>query len=255
MCAMHDALSPCAQVSSMDHQLASRIQQITQELRVHDNELTIIKDLLDRSRKEKAFARSKHVHDKNNLMTVHNKTKRFMHERREVRQQLKLKEKELQYLQFLQKQQEKNEDLRAIIEAKEAEIMLLRESLDGLMLKLESSQEEAKSLREQLHPSTIELAEKSAEVRQLERTRADLMTILESERRRVDQLLMQSAATGMGDFVKEVKVFTLPVCGYLLTDCYLSPLLVPASLCKAATWIPVQRHSNGVTPIGDHREG
>ena len=39
------------------------------------------------------------------------------------------------------------------------------------------------------------------------------MTILESERRRVDQLLMQSAATGMGDSVKEVKVFDLHATG------------------------------------------
>ena len=191
----------------MDHQLASRIQQMTQEVEVHDNELTTIEDLLDRSRKEKTFARSKHICGKNNLTTACNKTKRLLHERREVKQQLKLKEKELQYLQFLQKQQEENEDLRAIIEAKEAEIMLLRESLDGLRQKLESSREEANSLREQLCQSTIELAEKSADVRQLERTRADLMTILESERKRVDQLLMQSAATGMGEIGKEVKVF------------------------------------------------
>ena len=136
----------------MDHQLASRIQQMTQGLGVHDNELTTIEDLLDRSRKEKAFARSKHVRGKNNLKTVHNKTKRLLHERGKVRQQLKLKEKELQYLQFLQKQQEENEDLRAIsedlraiIEAKEAEIMLLRESLDSLRQELESSREEANS--------------------------------------------------------------------------------------------------------------
>ena len=191
----------------MDHQLASRIQQMTQEVEVHDNELTTIECLLDQSRKEKAFACSKHVHGKNNLTAAYNKTKRLLHERREVKQQLKLKEKELQYLQILQKQQEENEDLRAIIEAKEAEIMLLRESLDGLRQDLESSQEEAKSLREQLHQSTNELAGKSVHVQQLERTRADLMTILESERRRVDQLLMQSAATGMGEIVKEVKVF------------------------------------------------
>ena len=61
-------------------------------------------------------------------------------------------------------------------------------------------------LREELQRVTVEQAEKSARVQELERARDKLEGYLDWETRRVDMLLIQSTASSKQALLKEIKV-------------------------------------------------
>ena len=127
-----------------------------------------------------------------------------------MRRQLQEKQQELSYLQLLQEQQEENEELKAIIGRKEAEVRQLRESMQVVEKELHNAKDENHLLREQLQQTAKDLTEKSARLQEVERAKVELRADLEHERRRIDRLLMQSAAsTSRETYTGEIKVCTL----------------------------------------------
>ena len=177
-----------------------------QELEKHDTELVEIDRTLDKARKEKDTANDKHTYSINNLTAAHNRTKGLLLQRREITQQLKLMEKELQYLQFLEEQQEEKKELRPVIDDKKSEISQLRGNLEPIDWEIAIDDTQEAHL-EQLQQATNELVKKCVLVGELERMRAKVVADLKSERRKVDLLLMQSAATTTGEgLMKEVEV-------------------------------------------------
>ncbi len=111
-----------------------------------------------------------------------------------VKEQLRSKERELHFLQQLQRQARENKELNSIIENKEKEIRRLREDLQQREGKLTSAREDVYRLRSQLRQARRELEASCSRVRELEGERAELQAEVNRERREVDHRLMEAAA-------------------------------------------------------------
>ena len=88
------------------------------------------------------------------------------------------------------------------------EVRQLQDQLREVERELGGAREEARNLREELQRVTVELAEKSAQVGQLEWTKSMLEICLKSGNTKVEMVLIQSsAATGSKEALhKEIKV-------------------------------------------------
>ncbi len=113
-----------------------------------------------------------------------------------IKEQLWPKERELHYLQQLQRQwlMRNNQDLKAVIENLEEEIEQLQANLLETRAKLESAREEIMKLRGQLRQARRELWASHSREQELERERAELQAEMNRERREVEHTLIQKAA-------------------------------------------------------------
>lgn len=170
---------------------------------------------------------SKKISAKHKAVGAYSKVKILLERKKAVGKQLQMRQRELKFLQQLERQlrereevgrdreegEREKEDLREILVFKDAEVRDVQKQLREVEKELGCVIEEACSLRKELQSVNVELAEKSAKVQELEKTKDKLEGYLDGERRRVDMLLMQSAASSKEVLIKEIKV-------HILVDCY-----------------------------------
>ena len=117
------------------------------------------------------------------------------------------KQSTLRVLQKLTEREKEEGEVQGAIDHTNKEIQKLQREFDVVQAELASERETARSLPEQLEQATKELAEKSAKVWELEWARQNLETLLEHERKSVDQLLMQATvASDLRQHNMEIKV-------------------------------------------------
>lgn len=127
------------------------------------------------------------IQEKEKLSRLTQDKEKLSKERSEAKRQLEFKEKELH---FLRTHQDTNEALRAIIEAKEANITHLKKQIAQMESHLDAMRDECKMLRSRLEETDMELAKQSERVRELERTQASL----DRERIQVDARIIAEVA-------------------------------------------------------------
>ena len=127
-------------------------------------------------------ARNKRLRTRQEADSAYVRVKVLLERRKEVERQLQFRQRELRFLQQLQGQQREREEevrereeLKAVLMCKDAEVRQLQDQLREVQGELVCAREEAHSLREELQRVTVELAEKSAEVRQLEWTKGQTL--------------------------------------------------------------------------------
>ena len=98
--------------------------------------------------------------------------------------------------------------LGEVLIQKDEEVKWLQEQLREVEKELGCAREEACSLREELQRVTVELAEKSARVQELERAREEWKESVNWQRKLVEVSLIQSSAAGSNEaLLREIKVF------------------------------------------------
>ena len=207
------SLSSLQKVSSLQSQLLSRAQQLHLEVEAYDQHLSEVTHSLEQARKWRGDVINKRIYARREATSAHARVKVLLERRKEMGRQLQLRNKELSFLQQLQGQlreseegKREREELKEVLMHKDVEVRQLQEQLREVEKELGCAREKAHSLREELQRVTVELAEKSARVQELERTRDKLEGYLDWERRRVDMLLIQSTACTKEALLKEIKV-------------------------------------------------
>ena len=202
-------------VSSLQSELLDRAQQLHYKVEADEQQLCEVTNLLAQTTQLSVSASNKRILTKHQATSAHMRVKMLLEKKSEVERQLKLRQSELRFLQQLQRHLRKSEDggrdregeeLGKVLIEKNKEVTRLQEELREVEKELECAREEVHSLREELQIVTVELAEKSARVQELERTRDKLEGYLDWERRRVDMLLIQSTVSSKEVLLKEIKV-------------------------------------------------
>ena len=202
-------------VSSLQSQLLGHAQQLNRELEGDDQRLSEINHALEQALKERVSARNKRLHTRQEADGAYVRVKVLLERRKEAERQLQFRKRELRFLQQLQEQQREREEeewereeLKAVLMNKDAEVRQLQDQLREVEGQLGCAREEARNMREELQRVTVELADKSAQVRQLEWTKSMLEICLKSGNTKVEMVLIQSsAATGSKEALhKEIKV-------------------------------------------------
>ena len=154
----------------------------------------------------RVLAREKFERVKHDAVQVQTRVTELITKRTEMLKLLKQKECGLRTLQRIQ-EREKGE-LQSLIDERNDEITRLKQELEAVQAELASEKQKASSLQKQLQQVTEDLAGKSARVQELEWARQKLETLLDSERKRVDQLLMQqtAASSSQQQYTKEIEV-------------------------------------------------
>ena len=200
-------------MSSLQSQLLGHAQQLNHELEVDDQRLSRINHALEQATKERVSAKNKQLHTRQEADGAYVRVKVLLGRRKEVERQLQFRQSELRFLQQLQGQQREREEeerereeLKAVLVRKDAEVRQLQDQLREVERELGGARKEASGLREELQTVMVELAEKSATVRQLERERDRLEIYLDRENKMMEMLLVQSAASSKEALQKEIKV-------------------------------------------------
>ena len=198
-------------MSSLQSQLLSHAQQLNHELEGDDQQLSEINHALEQELKERVSARNKRLHTRQEADGAYVRVEVLLERRKEAERQLQIRQRELRFLQQLQGQQmereeEEREELKAVLMSKDIEVRQLQDQLSEVEGQLGRAREEARKLREELQMVTVELEVKSATVRQLERERDRLEINLDRENKKVEMLLIQSAASSKEALQKEIKV-------------------------------------------------
>ena len=118
--------------------------------------------------------------------------------------QLQLKEQELNVLQKVQENE--NKEFQALIKRKNEEFQVLQQELKAVQNELTLEEEKARYFQEQFQQASGELADKSARVHDLEREQRKLETQLEIERLKAGQLLMLATAASKSQHHQEIEV-------------------------------------------------
>ena len=219
------SLSSLQKVSSLQSQLLSRAQQLHQEVEAYDQRLSEVTHSLEQARKWRGDVTNKRIYARREAASAHARVKVLLERRREMGRQLQLRNKELTFLQQLQGQlreseegKREREELREVLMHKDVEVRQLQEQLRDVEKELGCARAKACSLREELQRVTVELAEKSARVQELERTRDKLEESVNWQRKLVEMSLIQStaAATSKEAFLREIKVPMYLICGQVL---------------------------------------
>ena len=209
------ALISLQKVSSLQSQLLGYAQQLNHELEGDDQRLSRINHALEQATKERLSARNKRLHTRQEADGAYVRVKVLLERRKEAERQLQFRQRELRFLQQLQGQQmereeeeREREELKAVLMRKDTEMRQLQDQLKEVERELGGAREEARNLREKLQRVTVELADKSAQVGQLEWTKSMLEICLKSGNTKVEMVLIQSsAATGSKEALhKEIKV-------------------------------------------------
>ena len=200
-------------VSSLQSQLLGHAQQLNHELEGDDQQLSEINHALEQALKERVSARNKRLHTRQEADGAYVRVEVLLERRKEAERQLQFRQRELRFLQQLQgKQSEREEEerereeLNIVLIRKDAEVRQLQDQLREVERELGCAREEARSMREELTRVTVKLEEKLAQVRQLERERDRLEIYLDRENKKVEMLLIQSAASSKEALQKEIKV-------------------------------------------------
>ena len=219
------SLSSLQKVSSLQSQLLSRAQQLHQEVETYDQQLSEVTHSLEQVRKWRGDVINKKIYARREAASAHARVKVLLERRREMGRQLRLRKRELSFLQRLQGQlreseeeEKEREELREVLMYKDVEVRQLQEQLREVEKELGCAREEARSLREELQRVTVELAEKSARVQELERTREELKESVNWQRKLVEMSLIQStaAASSKEALFREIKVPMSLICSQVL---------------------------------------
>ena len=141
-------------------------------------------------------------------------------------------------LELKQRNLEASQKGQGDVDRAHKEIQKLQEELEAVQAELASEKEKARSLPNQLQQAKKELAEKSVRVQELESAQQKLETSLESQRERVDQLLMQkSIASDLEQHNTEMKVLISCLCILLYPSSlslyfHYNTYTVPAGHCE-----------------------
>ena len=217
------SVSPLQKVSSLQSQLLSRAQQLHQEVEAYDQRLSEVTHSLEQARKWRGDVIDKRIYARREAASAHARVKALLERRKEMGRQLQLRNKELTFLQQLQGQlreseegEREREELREVLMHKDVEVRQLQEQLREVEKELVCAKEEAHSWREELQRVTVELAEKSARVQELERAREEMKESVNWQRKLVEMSLIQSTAAGSSKeaLLREIKVPMSLICDH-----------------------------------------
>ena len=124
------------------------------------------------------------------IVTITERVEELSEQRDQIKAEIEKKEKELKIFHRKACNQMNDENLKAFIKRKEAEVSRLRCHMTEVEEDLSRTQEEHDKFRKQLKQTTVELVENCEHVRALEKSRAEL----ERERSRVDTKLKMEIA-------------------------------------------------------------
>ena len=191
-------------------------------METYDQRLSEVTHSLEQARKWRENVTNKRIYAKREAASAHARVKVLLERRKEMGRQLQLRKRELKFLQQLQGQlteseegKREKEELREVLMHKDVEVRQLQEQLREVEKELGCAREEAHSLREELRRVTVELADKSARVQELERTRDKLEESVNWQRKLVEMSLIQSTAAASSNeaLLREIKVLTPFICG------------------------------------------
>ena len=184
-------------------------------MEAYDQRLIEVTHSLEQARKWRGDVTNKRIHARREAASAHARVKVLLEKRKEMGRQIQLRKKELNFLQQLQGQlreseegKREREELREVLMHKDVELRQLQEQLSEVEKELKCAREEACSLREELQRVTVELAEKSARVQELERAREELRESVNWQRKLVEMSLIQSTAAASSNetLLREIKV-------------------------------------------------
>ncbi len=182
------------------------MKEIRSGIESKDTELVVKKQTSSGAQNARALAKEKFEQVKQDAVQVQTRVTQLITKRTEMLKLLEQKECGLRTLQRVQ-EREKGE-LQSLIDEKNNEIARLKQELEAVQAELAAEKQKASSLQRRLQHATEDLAGKSARVQELEWARQKLETLLDSERKRVDQLLMQqtAASNSQQQYTKEIEV-------------------------------------------------
>ena len=172
--------------------ICGQVEQMRSAIESKDVELMVRKQTSSEAQNARALAREKFQQIKRDAVQVQTRVPKLTSQRIEIRKQLEQKEHGLRKLQQIQ-EREKGE-LQSLIDEKNEEITRLQQELEAVQAELAFEKQKASSLQEQLQQATKDLEVKSARVQELKSASQEHKAFLYSQRKMVDQLLMQQAA-------------------------------------------------------------
>lgn len=195
--------------------MLSRVQQLQQKFEADEKQLSEVTQFFEQAVILRGAACNKHLHARQQATSAHTRVKVLLERKNEMEMQLHLRWKELNFLEQLQEQlkekeemEREKEQLKEVLLHKGAEVRQLQEHLREVEKKLEIAKEMTCSLRKEVQRLTVELAEKSARVEELEKAKEELKASMEWERNMMEKSLMQStaAASSKEALFRELKV-------------------------------------------------
>ena len=166
-----------------------------------EQQLSEVTQFLEQAINVRGATTNKRLHARQQATSAHMRVKVLLGRKIEVERQLQLRQKELNFLEQLQGQlrekeeiEREGEELKEVLILKGAEVRQLQEQLREVEKKLEIAKNETGSMREEVQRLTVELAEKSARVEELEKAREMLKGIVEWQRNIIEMPLKQSTA-------------------------------------------------------------
>ena len=211
-------------MSSLQSELLDRAQQLHYKVEADEQQLCEVTNLLAQATQLSVASGNKRIFTKCQVTTAHHGVKMLLAKKNEVDRQLKLRQSELRFLQQLQGYlrwsedggwESEGEELRQVLIQKDKEVRQLCEQYREVEKELGCAREQARSLRTDLQRVTVELAEKSARVQELERARYKLEERVNWQRRLVEVSLILStaAASSKETLLREIKVLAYLISG------------------------------------------
>ncbi len=182
------------EAESTNAQLLGGIQRVCDKLDEQDKRMAAINASLNAARIDRQTTQENTLRTAEAVEDGQMKLESLADQEMAIKEQLRSKGRELHYLQQLQRQLRKNEELKAVVASKQKEIEQLQISLSETKDKLERGLEEVLTLRGQVSQARRELWASHSRVQELERERAELQAEMNSERREVEHTLIQKAA-------------------------------------------------------------
>ena len=141
------------------------------------------------------------------IQEIMSRIEQLLQKKNDLETTLKRREHGLQLLNQQSTTQEMEQQKQFVLPQKK-EISDLKEELASVKDELEGKNTQLSAMEKELRKVTVELAEKSTEVRMLREAKEDMKSLLERDIRRVDDCLMQNVATHYG---KKVEVSTVVI--------------------------------------------
>ena len=192
-------------------------------MEAYDQRLSELTHSLEQARKWREGVANKRIYARHEAASARASVKVLLEMRREMGRQLQLRKRELSFLQHLQlreseEEKREREELGEVLMYKDVEVKQLQEQLRKVEKELGCAKEKACSLGEELQRVTVELAEKSARVQELERAREKLEESVNWQRKLVEMSLTHSTAAASSEeaLLREIKVPTSLICGQVL---------------------------------------
>ena len=161
-----------------------------QDIHLKDTELVVHKQTTTEARNARDIARGRVDDVGEKAVEIQTNLALLIEKSCDTEKELERKQTALRAFQKIPEKEK--EEFQGIIDHTNNEIQKFQKGFEAIQAELASEREKARSLPEQLQQATKELAEKSARVEELEWARQKLETLLEHERKSVNQLLMQA---------------------------------------------------------------